>query len=227
MKKAVFTLDVNKYAPKITRITRPWLGHYAKKIGADLVVIDKRKFPNFPPVYEKLQIHELGRGYDWSIFFDADCLIHPDLFDITTHLNKDTVLQFSHDLADVRFKSDIYFQRDGRHIGCGGWLSVVSDLCLDFFKPLDDITFEEALANISVINNEKLVEVSSDHLIDDYVTSRNLARYGLKHTTFIKIVEALEKETQEKPYGYFAHNGALDEQKKIEFLEAKIKEWRI
>src|SRR6266566_3735242 len=148
LKKTLYTLNVNHYPEAITSITYPLLEDYARKIGADFVVIRERKFPDYPPVYEKLQIHELGRENDWNIYVDSDVLIHPDLFDLTEHLEKDTVLHYGADMAGNRLKYDQYFLRDGRNIGSCNWFTIASDWCLDLWKPLDDLSLEEALANI-------------------------------------------------------------------------------
>jgi hypothetical protein len=61
MKKTLFTLNVDSYAPAITELTYPLLKGYADKIGAGFHVIDERKSPGLPPVYEKAQIYDLCR----------------------------------------------------------------------------------------------------------------------------------------------------------------------
>src|SRR5689334_15577875 len=167
MKKTVFTLCVDNYQPEITELTFPFLRQYAEKIGADFHVIKQRKFPGWPPVYEKLQIFELGKGNDWNIFFDADVLVHPDFFDVTDHLDKSTVCHWACDMAGERWRYDNYFRRDNRHIGSGNWLAVASDWCLDLWHPLEDLTYEEALENIFPIAQERAQNISREHLIDD------------------------------------------------------------
>jgi hypothetical protein len=47
-KTTLYTLDVDGYAPDITRLTRPFLKHYAAKIGAELFIIDQRRSPAWP-----------------------------------------------------------------------------------------------------------------------------------------------------------------------------------
>src|SRR5271168_5376308 len=72
VKKTIYTLNVGGYAPEICALTYPLLQAYARKIGADFHVIRDRKFPDWPVVYEKLQIHVLGKehGDDWNIYID-------------------------------------------------------------------------------------------------------------------------------------------------------------
>ncbi len=223
MKKAVFTLCVNDYEPEITALTLPFMRRYADKIGAEFIVLDQRLYPDYPAVYEKLQIFELGREFDWSIYFDADTLIHPDLFDVTDHLAKDTVLHWGNDMAGNRWRYDQYFRRDGRHIGSGNWFSVASDWCLDLWHPLDDISFDEAVSNIFPTVAERNIGIEPEHLIDDYVLSRNIARFGLKFKHFMDLQKELKREGEV----YFFHNYFLLSEQKRDFIREKIALWEM
>ena len=223
MKKALFTLNIDDYAPEICALTYPLLQRYASRIGADFNIISKRKFPDWPVVYEKLQIHELGRAYDWNIFFDSDCLVHPELFDITEILPRDTVLQHAKDFALNRFDYDEYFRRDGRHIGACNWFTVASNWCLDLWKPLDDLTLGEAVARIHPVVIEKRVGIPSAHLIDDYVLSRNIARFGLKHKTFQGWLVELGRAADE----YFLHCYTLPEEQKLTVMKDVLTRWNL
>ena len=142
---------------------------------------------------EKLQIFDLARQdrAEWAIYVDADTLISPEFFDITDHLTKDTVSHNAADMAGIRWRYDHYFRRDGRQIGSGNWFAVASDWCLDLWHPLDDITLDEALGNINVTVAEKNFGIRREHLIDDYILSRNIARYGLKFKTVHDILAKL------------------------------------
>ena len=223
MKKCVFTLCVDDYAPKVTALTFPWMQRYAEKIGADFHVIAERRFPDWPVTYEKLQIHQLGRAYDWSIFFDADVLVHPDLFDITDHLDRDTALHWGADLLGNRFGYDHCFRRDGRHLGSGNWLAVASNWCLDLWRPLDDITLEQALAKIHPTIREKNFGITAAHLIDDYALSRNIARHGLKFKTFLQVQKELDRSGET----YFFHNYLLREDEKIAKIKEHVEVWEL
>lgn len=221
MKKTLFTLNIENYEPQITAVTLPFLRQYADKIGAEFHIINDRKFPEFAPVYEKLQIYELGRDNDWNIYFDADTLVHPDLFDVTDHLSKDTVLHWGSDMAGNRWRYDKYFRRDGRHIGSGNWFTVASDWCIDLWKPLDDLSPEEALANIFPTTNERNLGIQPEHLIDDYTLSRNIAKFGLKFKTFREIQKEQERETE----AYFFHNYQLVGEQKLAKIQETIAVW--
>jgi hypothetical protein len=182
--KTIFLLNINNFAPELTRITYPFIRCYADKIGANIHIITERKFPDFPVTYEKIQIYELAKqiGSEWNIYIDSDALLHPEFLDFTSHLSKDTVCCFGRDEADGRWTMDEPFLRDGRHIGWGNWFAVASNWCLDLWHPLE-ISLTEALENIRPTPNEVNAGVTREHLIDDYTLSRNVARFGLKFKT--------------------------------------------
>jgi hypothetical protein len=188
--KTVYLLNISDYAPELTAITYPTIDRYAERIGADVHVITERLFPDWPITYEKLQIHELARarGDDWSIYFDSDCMIHPELVDVTELAGEDTVLHNANDWAPVRFDQDEYFRRDGRGIGSCNWFACASSWCRDLWRPLD-IGPAAAVAAIHPTMQEKAVGIEAEHLVDDYALSRNIARYGLKFQTLRKLWE--------------------------------------
>lgn len=192
-KKTIYTLALRGYAPDLLNLTFPLMKKYAAKIEAEFVVIEDLKFPDLYPTYEKFQIWDLmkERGDDWSIFFDADTLIHPDFFDVTTLINKDTTCSgYASDFTPLRFRPDHYFMRDGRYLGKGTWFIICSDWTRDIWHPLEDISYQEAVENIFPINDEVVtIKKTKESLIDDYVVSRNIARYSLKHTVITEICE--------------------------------------
>lgn len=222
IKKVVYTLNVDNYAPEITRITYPYIERYASKIGAEFKIITDRKYPDMPPVYEKLQIHELGRENDWNIYIDSDALVHPETLDWTVFLKKDTVAHNGADFAPIRWYYDEYFLRDGRHIGSCNWMTIASDWCLDLWTPLD-IPLEEALKNIRPVVGEINTVITPEHLIDDYTLSRNIARFGLKFRTLIDI----QKEIGLENANFFWHAYTLPIKEKVIQLKDMIKRWEI
>lgn len=193
MKKTLFTLAVDDFAPEITDLTFPLMQRYADKIGAEFHVIRDRKYPDMPVTYEKFQVHTLGRdmGNDWNIFFDADVFIHPDMFDITEHLDKDTVFHNGVDMRGIRFRTNEYFRRDGRNISSCTWCVICSDWCLDLWRPTE-LPLDDILQNIF----PTLTEVNSGlfephHFIDDYLMSCNIAHFGLKVEIMSRLVKRL------------------------------------
>jgi hypothetical protein len=222
-KIVLYTLAVNNYCPEMTAITFPLMEYYADKIGAEFVVIRDRKWPDLPPVMEKFQVHEMAQknGADWHIYLDADTLVHPDFFDITALLTKDTTCSgISSDFTPMRFAPDEYFRRDGRFIGKGNWCAVFSNWCLDYYQPPDPMTKDhimELARNIRLTTAEGLSGVMENHhLIDDYLVSRNLARYGLKHTL---IGELAMKINRPDIPAMLWHQYLHDAEKKVEMMK--------
>lgn len=221
-RKTVFTLDIGGYAPGVTALTLPYLRSYADKIGAHFHIITERRFPDWPVAVEKLQIYDLGRGNDWNIYFDADVLVHPDLFDITEHLDRGTVLHWGNDLLGNRFTYDHCFRRDGRHIGSGNWLAVASGWCLDLWHPPEQ-TLAEVTAAIHPTVRERNFGIKPAHLADDYLLSRNIARFGLKFKNF----QTLQKEIGREGEVYFQHNYLLTESQKVAMIQDAIANWEL
>lgn len=200
MKKTLFTLCVNNYAPEIQALTFPLMKRYAAKIGADFHVITERKYPEMPITFEKFQVAELAkqRGDEWAIFFDADTLIDPEMFDPTNHVPKDTVLHNGSDFSGIRWTWDKYMKRDGRGIGSCTWCVIASDWTVEDLWCKPDIPLERILGKrdpkdpkkwlIHPVIHTTVGEHNSgqclpEHLIDDYLLSRNIARFGLRFAT--------------------------------------------
>lgn len=227
MKKTLYLLNIDNYAPKLTKLTVPSIKAWAKKIGAEVVEITERKFPDMPPVYEKFQIYELAKknGSDWNIYIDSDAMVHPDMFDPTDFLPKDTVMFHGLDMATNRFIADDYMRRDGRFIGACNWLAIFSNWCIDLYTPLQDLTFEEAVARIHPTNTEKnsgVIEPS--HLIDDFTVTRNIARFGIKHMTFRELLHKIGQSGG----SYFEHEYTKTLDEKVEYMKQVIeKSWQI
>lgn len=219
-KKAIWTLNVNGYDPEITSLTFPMMKKVAHKWGADFNIIDQRKSPDFPIGYEKLQIYTLGKPYEWNIYIDADAVINPDIFDPTSVIPKDTVLFPGVDFYGNRFRDDVYTLRDGRQISACGWFMMASEWCLDLWHPLEDMSVEDALKNIFPIDTERAYGYTSEHFFDEYVVGRNIARYGLKHTTFV------DTQTKVNCGGrYFWHAYDLPRELRIQGIKHALEKW--
>ena len=224
MKKTIYTLNIGDYAPGICGLTYPLMETYAKKIGACFHIIRDRKFQEWPLCYEKLQVYQLAKEHcnDWSILVDSDVLISPAMFDITDRLQKHTVCYIGRLGSGNSFRYDHCFRRDGRHIIVSSWLTVASDWCLDLWRPLDDLTLEQAAANITVTSRIGDSSLRAERLIDDYVLSRNVARFGLKAKTLAEVCKGSDQsETSgqsEIPLLYHKH-AISNEQKTDEMLE--------
>jgi len=221
LKKTIFTLNIGNYAPKITKLTYPLIEAYAKKIGAEFKIITQRRFPDYPVEYEKLQVSELGQDSDWIIFIDSDCLVHPDMFDITEVLPEDIILVYGASFAGGRFKYDNCFRRDGRNMAVDSFLTVASGLCIDLWNPPDDLTLEEARTNL-FISEEKQTS-KSGYAIDDYILSRNIAKYHLKFETFSDLLANINRRDD----GLIFHEHMPTGPQKVERLKKALRDWNL
>jgi len=224
MKKTLYTLNIENYAPEMMQLTMPLMKRYAKKIGADFHVIQDRKFPDFPIPYEKFQIYELSKKHenDWNVFYDADALIHPDMWDPTEVIDKSTTISHGTDFTPMRFKPDEYFKRDGRFIGKGNWCAYFSDWCRDYYHPLEDMTAKEAANRITPIVSELGTVIDPIHLVDDYTVSRNISRYGLKHIILPDISERVKVRQ-----GMFLHHYTMPVDQKTFNFKKQLLLWAV
>jgi hypothetical protein len=215
MKKVIFTLNVDGYAPEITEITFPLMRFHARKIGADFRIITNRKWPDWPVVCEKFQCAELAGDADWIIFLDADTFVHPDCIDWTAVIPSDTVVHNGADMASLRHRYDESQIKDGRHIGTCGWLTIAPKSCFGIWdKP--DIPMAEVIARCTPTIGEAHNGVTPEHLTDDFIMSRNIARHGYKHAT---IKDMMPKLGFGPDAGFFWHDYNLPMAEKIRQLK--------
>lgn len=243
MRLSLYTLNVNDYEPAITALTYPLMQRFAKKIGATWRVITERRFPAWPIVYEKLQIHDLivANRDDWAWYIDGDALIHPDMFNVVDHLTPDTVCHHGIDMAGNRWRYDDYFRRSqSRHVGSCNWNTCASAWCRDLWRPLDDLTPAQAVENIFPIQAEVATVITREHLVDDYALSRNIARFGLKVTSILKITRDLgdagsyfwhqyTATTQQKLHGWIDESAKCPEnpEGRMAGMYETLKRWKV
>lgn len=222
-KKVLFTLNVNNYAPELTTLTYPLLKIFANKMSADFYIISDRMYPDYPITFEKLQIYHLARQMqnDWNIYLDSDALVNPDTFDPTEYLSKDMVMHNGNDMAGNRFRYDRFFRRDGRHIGSGNWFTIASDWCVDLWKPPDDMDCATMLNQIQPTVYEQAHGITRDHLIDDYVLSRNISKYGLHFMGFKSLAEKLGRSTDY----YLWHQYTMPVAQKLAEMKKTLVSW--
>jgi hypothetical protein len=225
IKKTIFTLAINNWEPDICDLTFPLMRLYADKIGADFYVIKERRFEDWPITYEKMQIYQLAQEMenDWNIYIDADTLVHPEMIDITTLLSKDTVLHNGFDMAQIRWKFDRFFLRDGRRISSCNWFTMASDWCIELWKPHDDLTADECMARSFPTVEETNTTVNSYHLIDDYTLSRNIAKYGLKFKAFRDLLPEIGLADS----WLLWHQYTLTPEKKLEEMKSILEQWKL
>lgn len=177
--KIIYVLNINNYMPKLCEITIPSIQAYADRIGARLHIITERQYPEWPIVYEKTQLWDLGKDNEWTIFIDADVIIGKDLPDLTEYMGLNEVgMHMSYDY-DKHLPSDYLVNKDRRNIGIVGSFLVTHKTCHRIWEP-----FEETVHNIK---RRLACNETKDHLIHEYKLSRNLARYGFKHRGITEI----------------------------------------
>jgi len=169
--KCVHVVVTDNWMPDICEITIPNLKQYAKKIGADFNLITTRKFPDYPPAYEKFQIYEDGKDYRWNINIDADTILHKNTEDPTKLLDPRYFGGYNYKTNKKIFGWNKYFERDGRFIYVYTYFTVNSWLTHDVWTPLE-IPFKEAKKNIYIKPN----------FIVEFALSQNISRFGIKQT---------------------------------------------
>lgn len=167
--KCLHVVALDGYQPEMCSVTIPNLQRYAKRIGADFNLIDKAKFPGYPPNYERLQIHEAGKSYIWNINIDADTILHPKFEDPTKRLDQRSVASLYGIDLRYYFKWNKYFERDGRGRGIADQFVISSWLTHDLWQPLD-MAYEEA----------QQLCLRNPRQVSEYCLSLNLCRFGLK-----------------------------------------------
>lgn len=190
--KTIYTMVINDYMPELCKITIPTIKNYANNIGAAFVIIEDRKYQNWPITYEKVQIYELGIDNEWNIFIDADTVINKDMPDLTNMLSPDHVGTHMAYNADRELPYDYYFIQDGRNIGLVTNFIITHNMCHQLWRPLD----ESVTSALNRLDTKK----ASHHIVDELCISRNLARYGYKMTGIIPYC-----------YGKFLHLSATVE----------------
>ena len=216
MKKLLVTLDIN-YNKNITDITCPYMKSYANKIDADFKIITERKFPEEPVNIEKFQLYELSKDYDWTIFIDADAIIHPNCPDLTEVYNKDVVIFNGYDLYPLRFKPNNYTRRDKRNIGACTWFTAFSDWTRHLWKPYENP--KKYINQINLMWLEKNFGYTPEHILDDYLVSKNIAKYGLNVKTIMFDMFNNHPNITFSPF--LIHQFCISLEQKIELLTNK------
>jgi hypothetical protein len=82
---AVVTCTFGEKYNSIAKVTHAFLQEYAKRIGADFIVINEKKLSKKFVQYEKFQLRGLFAKYNRIIYIDTDIIVRndcPSLFDI-------------------------------------------------------------------------------------------------------------------------------------------------
>jgi hypothetical protein len=208
MKKLIHVVYINDYFPELWEMCYPSIKNYAHRIGAELNVITKRKFPEWHINYEKMQVYEDGKYADANFLLDADILIHPQFPDFSAGITLPHHIAFNDNYhASTKFDvtDNIYFQRDGRDVGIASNAVISFKSTHDAWHPLD-ITPDEG----------KRITYIREGDIDEYTLSLNMAKYGLKYTGIT---------WEEWQRYYFVHIGCGDRQLALDTAHKTLLQW--
>jgi hypothetical protein len=81
---------------------------------------------------------------------------------------------------------------------------------------------DEAVSRIHPTAFERAAGITPDHLLDDYVLSRNIARFGLKFTTVQSV-----QEQQHCAGEYFFHDYLKTADEKVVVLKQMLVNWKL
>jgi hypothetical protein len=224
IKKLIVTMNIDNYLPKLWEMTFPFLERYAQKIRAEIKVITEKKFKECGIQWEKFQTYELSKGYDFTLFVDADVLIHPDTPDLFSFLDKNEILYKG--FYTFRYsQDDIYFRRDGRYIDIHGFIQAASDWTRDIWNPVCELTNEEIKTNIFPFQSEINFGYSTKNgtFLDEWQMSRNVAKYGLK----AKHIQDLFGKFGTNYERFIHHEFPARGEDKPELYYKKILEWEL
>lgn len=172
VKKCIHVMVLLDWQKSIGELTVPLFKRYAANIGADLNLITERRFPEWPAPYEKHQVFEAGKGYDWNIHFNVDILIDPNLGDITeTHPPSNVGNWWFRDLQIFVNTTGIPpFERDGGSYGVDDALLLTSQATHNLWQPL--------ATSFEVIQNR--FKEPDPSLVTLFSLSYNFAQHGYK-----------------------------------------------
>jgi hypothetical protein len=204
MTKKVWALRIGNYWPEMCSISMPLIQYWAEKNGWKFETISIRAWPEMPVTYEKLQVSFRGSHATHNLLLDLDLLLRPDFVDPSQWIHPAFVASSYAFDALTMFKPDKYFVRDGRNIGIAGGCVYSTELTHEVWEPAYDLSGQQILES-----------TKRAHIADEFCLSRNLAKYGLKHTGI-----------SQDPDRYLVHIGAegLSAEEKAE----KVKQaWNI
>jgi hypothetical protein len=82
------------------------------------------------------------------------------------------------------------------------------------------MALEEAVENIFPITSEKHCGlIDREHLLDDYVLSRNIAKYGLKHAHLLELFKGKIE------YGHLWHDYVIPVEEKVVKMHQVLEAW--
>lgn len=224
MKTAVASLYINDFSPEIRDICVPLQRRWAEKIRADYHLITEPKLNLGWPTLEKFQVFDFFEEYEYVYFLDVDAMIRPDAWDFQQNVAPHTVLFWGYDFANRWYRDD-YFLRDGRMVSACTWCVGCPRSCRDLWTIPTDLSLQEMISRIHPILGElcSVVHTQPVSLIDDYILSRNIAKYGLK---VARLTDLFNRIGHGK-IDYFFHEYTISREEKITKMQEVLKKWGI
>lgn len=209
MKICVHVVNIDNYYPELFNLCIKTVERFCNNHNFNLNIITKRKWPKWPILTEKLQVYDYGLDYDWNLLIDADILVHPNTYNPFKYFDPREVGNKDEYKANMQLRLDKYFIRDGRNLGLSGCVLATSRLTHDLWEFPTDLSKDEIINNI----------LQERKIVDEYVISRNLAKYSLKYRELFPV----------KDYDLLYHLGsyAQDENKILDLAKEWMKKnWR-
>lgn len=110
MKLAVVTIACGDYHTEMGKLTHPSISSYAKKIGADFIVIDEKT--DGLPHYLKFKLNKLLKKYDRIMYIDTDIIVREDSPNIFDEVPADCVGVFEEGRFAERANGMNYFLQE-------------------------------------------------------------------------------------------------------------------
>lgn len=82
LRKAIVTVTIGPEYSKLAELTHPAMRQYAKRIGAEFVVIDSVEKSSPTAHFAKYRLYDLLKKYDRILYIDTDALVVPDCPDL-------------------------------------------------------------------------------------------------------------------------------------------------
>lgn len=145
--RAIVTVAVGKIGEELLRVTRPYMEEYAKRLGADLVVLDWVGVPEWP-MSAKFGIPRTLDYYDRIVYVDADVLLRPGCVDLFSQCDPDefgwcdelawhrSMPQYQREKEHLAFRQSMGF-RDVPHLPwmCNAGVMVLSKQHREYLLP--------------------------------------------------------------------------------------------
>lgn len=226
MNKHVIVSIMTGFDPSY-RFARKCLRQYARKIGADLKIIDspKNKIPGLSPFNfskvawaQKFLLNTYLKNYDRVLYMDADIIIHPDAPDIfATYSDRSKVYMFNEGAIENRIKE---YNDIGSHLGnievpeVDGQKVYFNAGVILFSKESDYLRFTDVKEVEKICNKINFYEQT----YFNYLIFKNKLGYGMLDANFNRMI--ISGPAEKRFEASFIHHagGSYSSRSKFRFL---------